>query len=63
MLLSDSVNRSRTTDSLFSKIYRKAEQYPKYKRAIMSCMKLACKLPDTMPQYFGLQKFLTSMLI
>jgi len=56
MLLSDLVNRSRSTDSLFSKIYKKAEQDPEYKRAITSCMKLTCKLPDANAAIFWLTK-------
>uniref|UniRef100_A0A6C0CBG9 Uncharacterized protein n=1 Tax=viral metagenome TaxID=1070528 RepID=A0A6C0CBG9_9ZZZZ len=46
MLLSDLVNKSRSTDALFSKIYKKAENSNTYKRALIHYMKLACKLPD-----------------
>lgn len=46
MLLSDLVNKSRSTDTLFSKVYKRADNDNEYKRELLRYMKLACKLPD-----------------
>lgn len=46
MLLSDLVNKSRSTDTLFSKVYRRADNDNEYKRGLTRYMRATCKLPD-----------------
>ena len=47
MLLNDLVNKTKNTESLFSKVYKKAENKPKFKRKLTCGMILARKLPNS----------------